>query len=94
MGAHPHDQFVPAWSDGLAHVKDGGREAGQMLTDLYAIQPYRRAELRLVDAEEGHAPRCGYIKRPVVPKPIAILVRDACVKDDSAFRLFPARTRF
>src|SRR6266545_7143799 len=87
MGAHPHDQFVPTWSDGLADVKDRGREAGQMLPDLCAIQPNRRAELRLVDAENGHAPQFRYVKRAVVPKPIAILVRDPGVKNDSALRL-------
>jgi len=46
MRADAHDQFVAPLPDRLADVKNGGREARQVLADLHAIQPNHRSELR------------------------------------------------
>src|SRR5713101_4682134 len=88
MRADTHDQVFPFLPDCLADLEDGGGETGQMVSDLYPIEPNCCSELGFVDPENGHATGGGDFERAAVPKPVAVLPRYARVIDDCALGEF------
>src|SRR6266700_1086725 len=84
MRAYSYDQLVATLPDCIADIKDRGGETWKMLADLDAVQPDRRPELRLADAQYGDMPQRGHIECPLVPKPIAALTLDAGIRNERA----------
>ena len=71
--AHAHDQLVAAGADGPADIKNGSGETREMIADLDSIEPYRGAELRFVNTENGHAANGGDFEHAAIPEPVAFL---------------------